>query len=122
KSPASEYSPKFSPDGRWLAYESDTSGRNEVYVQPYPKVERLPVSTSGGNGPVWRRDGKELYFMGTDAGVPKMMAVSVTPEGASLRLGKPAPLFDLRVPGSAGAIEQYHGNGNFEAGYDVLSD
>lgn len=120
--PASEYSPKFSPDGRWLAYESNASGRNEVYVQPYPKGERLPVSTSGGSGPVWRRDGKELYFMGADAGVPKMMAVSVTPEGASLRLGKPAPLFDLRVPGPAGAIEQYQGSGNFGAGYDVLPD
>ena len=121
-SPASEYSPQFSPDGRWLAYESDASGRQEVYVQPYPKGERLPVSTSGGSGPVWRRDGKELYFMGTDAGVRKMVAVPVTPEGASLRLGKPAPLFDLRVPGPAGAIEQYQGSGNFGAGYDVLPD
>ena len=60
--------------------------------------------------------------MGTDGGVPKMMAVSVTPESASLRLGKPAPLFDLRVPGPTGAIEQYQRSDNFGAGYDVLPD
>ena len=121
-SPASEYSPKFSPDGRWLAYQSNASGRNEVYIQPYPKGERIQVSTNGGTGPVWRRDGKELYFQGLDADVPKMMAVPVTPEAASLRLGKPAPLFDLRVPGPAGAIEEYQDSNNFGAGYDVLPD
>ena len=114
-SPASEHSPKFSPDGRWLAYESNASGQPEVYVQPYPKGERLPVSPGGGSGPVWKRDGKELYFMGTDAGVPKVMAVSVTLEGASLRLGKPAPLFDGRVTGPAGAIEQYQGSGGLRS-------
>jgi hypothetical protein len=47
---------------------------------------------------VSRRDGKDLYFMGTDAGVPKMMGVPVTPEGASLRRSKPPQLFDARVP------------------------
>jgi len=120
-SPASESSAKFSPDGRWLAYESNASGRVEVYVQPYPKGERLPVSTDGGSGPVWRRDGKELYFMGNDA-VPKVFAVSVTSEGASPRLGKPAPLFDGRVPGPAGAIEQYKGSSFAGVGYDVLPD
>lgn len=121
-SAASEFSPKFSPDGRWLAYVSDESGRPEVYVHGYPQGERLAVSTDGGSGPVWRRDGKELYFQGAVDGVPKMMAVAVTPDGALLRLGKPAPLFDLRATGPTGVIEQYSGSGNGGTGYDVLPD
>jgi len=119
---ASEYSPAFSPDGRWLAYQSDESGRAEVYVQAYPQGERLAVSTSGGNGPVWRRDGRELYFVGADAGLPTMMAVAVAPDGASLRLGTPTPLFDLRAPGATGAIEEYVGSGNSGARFDILPD
>jgi hypothetical protein len=118
----SRYSPAFSPDGRWLAYASDESGRFEVYIRRYPQGDWLPVSTSGGDGPVWRRDGKELFFQGTDAGVPKLMAVSVTPEGASLRLSKPVPLLNLRVPGPTGVFEEYAGSGNFGAGYDILQD
>jgi Tol biopolymer transport system component len=121
-SAASEYSPRFSPDGRWLAYSSDQSGQQEVYVQAYPQGERLSVSTGGGTAPVWRRDGKELYFQGSDAGVAKMMAVSATPEGASLRLGKPVPLFARRVAGPTGAVEEYVGSGNSGATYDVLPD
>jgi eukaryotic-like serine/threonine-protein kinase len=121
-SPASEYSPAFSPDGRWLAYVSDESGRPEIYLHGYPEGERLAVSTGGGNGAVWRRDGKELYFQGAVDGVPKMMAVAVTPEGASLRLAPPVPLFDLRVTGPAGAIEQYVVSSNGGVRYDVLPD
>ena len=51
-----------------------------------------------------------------------MMAVAVTPDGALLRLGKPAPLFDLRATGPTGVIEQYSGSGNGGTGYDVLPD
>jgi len=90
-SAASEHSPKFSPDGRWLSYSSDESGRFEVYVRGYPKGERFAVSTGGGNGPVWRPDGREIFFQGPYEGVPKLMAVSVTSEGDSLRLAKPCP-------------------------------
>lgn len=119
---AAEYSPVFSPDGRWLAYESDESGRPEVYVQAYPQGQRLAVSTGGGSGPVWRRDGKELYFESRGTGLSKMMAVSVTPDGASLRLGSPTPLFDLRAPGATGAGEVYTGGNNSGPGYDSLPD
>ncbi len=121
-SAAAEYSPAFSPDGRWLAYVSDESGRPEVYLHGYPQGERLAVSTGGGEGPVWRRDGKELYFQGLVDGVPKMMAVAVTPDGTSLRLAKPVSLFDLRVTGPTGAVEQYANSYNSGAGYDVLPD
>ena len=58
--------PDFSPDGRWLAYTSNESGRNEVYVQPYPGPgPRQQVSTDGGTGPAWSRDGRELFYTTT---------------------------------------------------------
>ncbi len=120
--PASEHSPAFSPDGQWVAYASDESGRYEVYLQPYPRGERLAVSTAGGSGPVWRRDGKALFYQGLDAGVLKMMTVTVTPDGASLTLGRPTALFDQRVPGGSGATEQYVQSSNTGVAYDVLPD
>jgi Tol biopolymer transport system component len=58
-----EVQARFSPDGKWLAYVSDESGRPEVYVQPYPALDqRVPVSTDGGAEPVWSPDGRRLYF------------------------------------------------------------
>lgn len=55
---------EFSPDGRWIAYESNESGRPEVYVRPFPDVEaaRHQISTGGGTRPLWSRDGSELYY------------------------------------------------------------
>jgi eukaryotic-like serine/threonine-protein kinase len=119
---ASEHSPAFSPDGRWLAYASDESGRFEVYLQPYPTGERLAVSIGGGNGPVWRRDGKALFYQGLDAGVSKMMAVAVTRDGASLSLGRPTALFDQNLPGGSGTAERYAQSNNVGVAYDVLPD
>jgi Tol biopolymer transport system component len=75
--------PAVSPDGRWLAYSSDESGRNEVYVQPYPGPgPRQLVSIDGGTGPAWSRDGHELFYTSTQTvggqAVPtRMMAVAV---------------------------------------------
>ena len=62
--PAAELRPALSPDGRWLAYQSDESGRFEIYVRPFPDVQRakVQVSTDGGTSPVWRADGRELFF------------------------------------------------------------
>jgi Tol biopolymer transport system component len=63
ETPANEFSAMFSPDGRWVAYQSDQSGRNEVYVEPFPGPgERIAVSARGGTSPVWSSDGTELYF------------------------------------------------------------
>ena len=74
-----ERSPMFSPDGRWLAYVSDESGRNEVYVQPYPGPGgKWPISTEGGTEPVWSADGGELFYRLGD----KMMVVEVQSEPA----------------------------------------
>jgi len=67
---------EISPDGRWLAYQSDASGRMEVYVEPYPGPgPRIPVSIAGGINPVWAPGGRELFFL--SAAPQWMMAVEV---------------------------------------------
>jgi Tol biopolymer transport system component len=85
-----ETSPKFSPDGRWLAYVSDESGRNEVYVQPYPGPGgKWQISTEGGKEPVWNPNGRELFYRSGD----KMMAVDIATQ-PSFAAGKPRMLFE----------------------------
>ena len=71
-----ENAPNFSPDGKYLAYTSDESGREEVYVVPFPKTDaaKWQVSTRGGTEPVWSHSGKELFYRNADA---DMVAVSV---------------------------------------------
>jgi len=87
---------RLSPNGQWLAYQSDESKRNEIYVQTFPTPGgKWQVSTNGGERPVWSRDGKELYFLGADG---KMMAVEVK-AGAKFEAGVPKPLFDAHFPG-----------------------
>jgi len=90
--PAKETAGMISPDGRWIAYVSDVSGRDEVYVQSFPESgERIPISTQGGIEPVWRRDGRELFYRNGD----KLMAVTL---GISPKLtpGVPEVLFEGR--------------------------
>ena len=62
--PASEANGEISPDGRWLAYQSNESGRDEIYVRPFPAVEsaRWQVSADGGTRPAWARNGRELFY------------------------------------------------------------
>jgi Tol biopolymer transport system component len=87
---ANEPAGAFSPDGRFFAYQSDESGRPEIYVQPFPGPgPRILVSTAGGKEPVWSRDGKELFYR---QGTP-VVAVPVSTEPA-LRVGKGKVLFD----------------------------
>jgi eukaryotic-like serine/threonine-protein kinase len=94
-----ENSPNLSPDGKFVSYASNESGRNEVYVQSYPGPGRTwQVSTSGGTDAHWRADGKELYYRSLDQ---KLMAVDVQP-GATFRAGIPRQLFQAQVaPGPA---------------------
>jgi len=85
--------PDLSPDGRWLAYQSDESGRNEIYVRPFPSVDagRWQVSTSGGSRPVWARNGRELFYLDDRF---RLIAVPVQ-GGATFAGGNPVMLFDL---------------------------
>jgi serine/threonine-protein kinase len=93
---ASERGAKFSPDGRWIAYISDESGMNHVYVKSFPDSGgKWQISTSGGYYVVWRRDGKELLYVSTDK---KMIAVEVEGKGAVFEVGTRQTLFDLRIP------------------------
>jgi eukaryotic-like serine/threonine-protein kinase len=96
QSPFSEEQAQLSPDGRWIAYTSDESGRPQIYVQDFPALkEKWLISAHGGAAPQWRADGAELFFLGTDH---KLMAVPLT-RGASLEPGIPTPLFQTRVTG-----------------------
>ena len=87
-----EMSPALSPDGKWMAYVSDETARNEVYLRQYPVGEaRWAVSVDGGSEPVWRRDGRELFFRNGSG----MYAVSVesAPGAAAPHIGKVTLLF-----------------------------
>jgi Tol biopolymer transport system component len=89
-----EWHGRVSPDGRWLAYESNDTRRPEVYVVSFPSLNgHWQVSVDGGHYPVWSRDGRELYFVGLDS---KMMAVEIKP-GPQFEAGVPKPLFDVRL-------------------------
>ena len=96
QSQSNKEDPSFSPDGKWLAYDSDESGQWEVYVVPFPQGEgRWQVSKGGGQQPRWRRDGKELFYIGTGNG---LMAVEVRDKGASLDFGTEQTLFPIHAP------------------------
>jgi serine/threonine protein kinase len=92
KSSFSQDHASVSPDGRWIAYSSQESGRREVFVQNFPLAGgKWQISTNGGTEPSWRRDGKELYFM---EGI-KLVAVEVKASGSSFDAGIPKELFKV---------------------------
>ncbi|NWF84003.1 MAG: PD40 domain-containing protein, partial [Bryobacteraceae bacterium] len=84
----------FSPDGKWVAYASDESGREEIYVQPYPATgAKWQVSKDGGDRPMWRGDGKELYWLDEAA----TLHASEVSAGAAFQVGVPKRLFETGV-------------------------
>jgi eukaryotic-like serine/threonine-protein kinase len=108
KSPFSEGAPAFSPDGRWLTYISDESGRYEIYVQPYPGPGgKWQISTDGGTEPKWNPNGRELFYRNGD----KMMVVDITTQ-PGFAAGKPRMLFEARYERSP--VQSHN--------YDVSSD
>jgi Tol biopolymer transport system component len=94
-SPFPERDGQFSPDGRWVAYDSNESGRSEIYVVPFPPGGgKWQVSTAGGAMPRWRHDGKELFFISPDT---QMMAASVSTSGTSFEATQPIALFQAHT-------------------------
>jgi serine/threonine-protein kinase len=96
--------PSISPDGHWLAYESNESGQPQIYVRPFPNVdtELWPISANGGTRPVWARNGKELFYLGLDG---RLMAVDVN-AGSTLSTGPPRALFQTGIR-TSGFVDQY---------------
>jgi Tol biopolymer transport system component len=109
QTPANECGPMFSPDGRWLAYVSDESGRQEIYVRPFPGPGgKTPISTDGGTQPTWSRDGRELFYRSGD----KMMVTAVETKPV-FAASKPKLLFEAHYE---------TGFSPFEPNYDVSLD
>jgi len=97
QSEADELQAQFSPDGRWVAYISNESGRSEVYVRPFPAAAgKWQVSSDGGTQPRWRDDGKEMFYLASDH---KLMSVEVTANGSTFDHRSPTALFSTRVSG-----------------------
>jgi Tol biopolymer transport system component len=108
QTPFDESYAQFSPDGKWIAYQSNETGRFEVYVQQFPSGRKERVSANGGAQVRWRRDGKELFYIGSD---DRLMSVSIdlAPNGDSVTIGKPVGLFTTRVGGAVpGPIRQQY--------------
>jgi len=111
-----EGSPKFSPDGHWIAYTSNESGRNEIYVQAYPGPgAKIQISVDGGTDAVWRPNGGELYYRDGD----KMMVVQVNTKG-SFQASKPTLLW--RGHYALGLGSQCGPPGTTSSNYDVTAD
>ena len=99
KTPFDERDGQFSPDGKWIAYQSNESGRFEIVVQPFPGPGgKFQISTNGGAQPRWNKNGKEIFYVSLDS---KMMAapVKLSPDGQSLETGTPVALFPVRIAG-----------------------
>jgi Tol biopolymer transport system component len=110
---ADERAGQFSPDGKWVAFESNESGRYDIYVQAFPKPgARTVVSTDGGLQPRWSPDGKELYYVTPDA---RLMAVALRARDEStIEAVSPVPLFHTRISGAV--------TGGSAMEYDVSRD
>ena len=104
---------QFSPDGRWVAYVSDESGRNEVYLRQYQEpANRVQISVAGGSQPMWSKTGRELFFRNGN----ELLVVSVT-LGSTVSAGKPVVLFSKAMPeSSSGSMYR------LSSGYDVSKD
>ncbi len=97
---------QFSPDGKWVSYASNESGRNEVYVQPFPPTgARLQISTEGGTDARWRGDGQEIFYLAPDR---TLMAVPLSSSGNTVRPSTPQALFKTTGTGPSGVGIRFH--------------
>jgi Tol biopolymer transport system component len=104
-SPAREFTPALSPDGKWLAYSSDESGTFEAYVRPFPNAAaaRWQVSTAGGSAPLWSHSGKELFFRNNNGDLVSAAVVTIP----TFTVGEQKVLFSLTPFTVAGPIQLY---------------
>ncbi len=88
-----EQDPRVSLDGRWLAYTSNETGRNEIFVRPFPDVEagKVQVSVSGGDSPIWSREGRELFYVDAAGNMVSVLFEA----GSTFRVTRQAPLFAI---------------------------
>jgi len=100
--------PQFSPDGKWMAYMSDESRRNEVYVRAYPGPgPKSQISVDGGAGPVWRKDGREIFYIkNMGAGRFRILAVDVETNPA-FKAGKPHIIFEDQFQHKGAHVRDY---------------
>ena len=119
QTPFTEVDARFSPDGRWVSYVSNESGRNEIYVMSFSGGGKWQISTGGGDQPRWRRDGRELFYLADNS----MMAVDVNGAESALEVGMVRRLFDVerRLQSYSSLIAS---GANFGTGrvYDVTAD
>jgi serine/threonine-protein kinase len=99
RTPANEHEPAFSPDGRWIAYTSNESGRDQIYVRPAPHASasgsgQWQISTGDGQFPIWSRASQELFYETLDN---RIMTVSYTAEGDSFAAGKARPWSNVQL-------------------------
>ena len=110
--PFTEQQPRFSPDGRWLAYQSNESGTVEIYVRPFPGPGgKFPISTGGGTSPVWSRARRELLYLAPDR---RIMVVPFTAAGDAFQAEKPRVWSETPVqvrPGNTGVSFDLHPDG-----------
>jgi eukaryotic-like serine/threonine-protein kinase len=107
----SEDHPEISPDGRWTAFDSDESGEREVYVEPLSGGQKRQISVHGGEMPIWRRDGLELFYRALNG---TLMAIAFRSSEPGLVVGEPRPLFSMPLE-----LSGYHA---FRRPYDVSPD
>ena len=115
QSTASKANAEISPDGHWIAYQSDESGQVQIYVRPFPKVDsgRSPISTSGGTRPAWARNGRELFYLD---GNGLLTSVAVQTTATTFSASTPTRILD--TPYYAGST-----NRGFDLrAYDVSRD
>ncbi len=115
--PANERMAMFSPDGQWLAYRSDESGLDEVYVRPYPQGTQRLVSDGGGTAPIWARDGSELYYRSLSG---NLMAVPIQ-TSPTFVLGRQRELFPVAGFRMSGNVSGYDIDGAGE-GFIMVSE
>ncbi len=116
-SPFNEMFPAFSPDGRWMAYSSDETGRQEVYVRPFPDGEPVHrVSTAGGVAPLWSSDGQKLFYRNYEGATQYVMVVDVKTDPTFTR-NQPRTLFEASS-GGPGALSSTYPNRSYDLAPD----